>query len=165
MAKSAGHRRVYCYLCGHPIEVGARAMSTSCPGCHKPVVIEDEVIKTYKPVFNIQTCGKLTVKKKARAVAQKVIAAHCGMDIQGAVECKEAVSGGHVVLGPKAEWKGDLRCPSIEIAEGAKFVGRLIVPDEKTAGLYPQPLDGSPEEPPPKKTKAAKKKGWGRPSK
>ncbi len=132
-------------------------MSTSCPGCHKPVVIEDQVVKTYLPVNNIETCGHLTVKKGARAVAQKRVVALKGMAIEGTVECKEAMCAGHVVLGKKAEWKGDLRCYSIEIAEGAKFRGKLIVPDEEVLKLRAQNLDGSPDEPP-----APKKRTWGR---
>ena len=123
MAKKAGNnlRRVECYHCGRALEVGQSTMSTSCPGCHKPVIVEDVVVRSYKAVTTIETCGKLIVGKRGVCVAARRIVAHGGMEVEGKVTCPSAVSAGRVALGPKSEWKGDLRAPVLEMKEGAKI--------------------------------------------
>lgn len=129
-------REVICYRCGHRIAIGARTMSTSCPGCHKPVIVEDIVVKGYKGVFNVETCGKLIVPKKGRVVAQKKIIAHGGIEVEGVCECKEAITGGHVHLGKKAEWRGNLNAPSLSVEAGAKIRDAYMkIPDNPIEGL------------------------------
>ena len=134
MAKAQGPYHVHCYHCGRRIEVGARAMSTACPGCGKPVKIEDIVIKSYYAVTNIETCGKLIIKRRGRVSAVKKIVAHKGIELEGKLQCKEAHCAGTVRIGKKAEWKGDLRAMSLVTQPGGKILGgRFTVPDDPLA--------------------------------
>lgn len=131
MAKSSP-RPVMCYHCRHAFEVGQRTMSVPCPQCHKVVMVEDVVVKNYKPVNTIQTCGRVIVQKGGR-IAAKTVEAHGGVEVLGAMHAS-VLSGGPVVVGPKAEWKGDLRAPSLEVRSGAKFIGGyFVVPDDPLA--------------------------------
>lgn len=139
MAKAAGPRLVECYLCGHRFEVGARTMSTSCPNCNKPVIVEDVVVKGYKPVKRLQTCGRLIIRRGGRVVADR-IEAHDGIECNGALH-GEAFSGGPVMLGAKSEWKGNCRAPVLRIKKGAIILsGRFCVPDDplRLADLHAQ---------------------------
>lgn len=134
MAKARGPSHVYCYHCGHRIEVGGLTMSTACPACHKAVVTEDIVVKGYKPVVTIETCGRLIVPARGRVVVQKRIIAHAGIELHGKVQCPYALTTGHVSMGRKAEWKGDLRARSLTVEPGAKiFGGHFTVPDDPLA--------------------------------
>ncbi|MFG0328838.1 MAG: hypothetical protein ACF8PN_02960 [Phycisphaerales bacterium] len=126
MAKPIRTRTVYCYNCGHPIEVGRRTMSTSCPGCSKPVIVEDIVVKSYKGVMAVETCGKLVVSKRGHVVAKKRVIAHGGIEVDGKLQCGEAIAAGPVRLGGKSEWKGNLRATSLKIELGAKIHGGLF---------------------------------------
>jgi len=121
MAKPQGQRQVSCYHCGHPFMVGGRAMSTPCPKCNRPVLIEDVVVKGYKGVISVETCGKLIVKRLGRVVAQQRIVAHQGIEVEGTVECRQVFSGGTVRIGPKGVWKGDLKAAALEVREGARI--------------------------------------------
>jgi cytoskeletal protein CcmA (bactofilin family) len=96
-------------------------MSAPCPKCHKPLIVEDVVVKAYKPVKLLQTCGMLIVRKGGRVAATQV-EAHAGVMCDGAIHAS-VVSGGPVVIGAKAEWKGDLRAPSLQIRPGARLLG------------------------------------------
>jgi hypothetical protein len=127
MAKATAKRSVRCYLCGRGFEVSPRAMSTTCPGCHKAIKIEDLVIKSYIPVVDLQTCGQIRIAKRGRVAAQRI---QCGAGIvcEGAMEGSIETEG-DVRLGPKAYWKGKtLQSRSLEIAPGAKLVGVVSVP-------------------------------------
>jgi len=97
------------------------AMSRPCPHCHKPVLIEDVVVKAYKPVVKLQTCGRLIVRKGGRVNA-KHVEAHGGVQCDGAIHAA-VVSGGPVSLGKNAERKGDLDAPSLTVKAGAKVLG------------------------------------------
>lgn len=156
MAKAAASHHVHCYHCGHRIEVGRRTMSTSCPGCSKPVIVEDIVVKTYKAVVNVETCGKLIVPKRGRVVAQRRVVAHGGIEVEGSLQCGEAISAGPVTIAAKAEWKGDLRAISLTVAAGAKiFGGYFNIPHDPLAE-YRQAAPPQPEpEPKPKPASAA----------
>lgn len=127
MAKAQAKRTVYCYLCGHGIEVSPRAMSTTCPGCHKAIKIEDVIVKSYVPVVDLQTCGMIRITKRGRVAAKRI---QCG----GGIVCEGAMEGcieteGAVELGPKAFWKGkSLQSRALHIAAGAKLVGTVTVP-------------------------------------
>jgi hypothetical protein len=102
-------------------------MSTTCPGCHKAIKIEDLVVKSYIPVVDLQTCGKIRITKRGRVAAQRI---QCG----DGIECEGTMEGsiesdGDVTLGPKALWKGKkLQSRALHIAPGAKLVGVVTVP-------------------------------------
>jgi hypothetical protein len=131
--RPTGPRPIHCYLCGHGFEVSARAMSTTCPACNKAIKVEDVVVKSYLPVTDLQTCGRISVTARGRVAAKRV----CG---GGGIECKGAIEGsidteGVVSFGPKATWKGGtLRSDHLEIAEGASLDGRIEVPARRSGG-------------------------------
>ncbi len=126
-AKAASQRDVRCYLCGHELTVSARAMSTTCPGCHKAIKIEDVLVKSYIPVVDLQTCGRIRITKRGR-VAAKRIQSGAGITCEGAIE-GAIETDGDVHMGPKSFWKGTtLMSRSLEIAAGAKLVGVVTVP-------------------------------------
>lgn len=149
-AKTAGPRTIRCYLCGHVQEVSARAMSTNCPGCHKAIRIEDFIIKSYVPVNDLQTCGKIVVTKKGRVAAKRI---HSGEGIEcegilhGAIECLA-----EVVFQPKAEWKGPvLRSKQLVVNDGANIDGRVFVPwGAETIPADPRPPATRPASPIPR---------------
>jgi hypothetical protein len=143
MQKPEGAHDILCYHCGHKIVVGGRAQSTSCPGCHKRVMIEDIVVKAYQAVLSLETCGKLIVPKGGQVVAQKRVIAFKGIEIEGKLQCKEAISAGLVVLGPKAEWKGDLKAAALSVKHGAIVLGsHITVPADPLANYQKQPSEG-----------------------
>lgn len=107
--------------------MSARAMSTTCPGCHKAIKIEDIVVKSYVPVVDLQTCGRIRIAKRGRVAAKRLQCGDgltCDGAIEGAIE-----TDGDVRMGPKSSWKGKtLMSRSLEIAAGAKLVGVVTVP-------------------------------------
>jgi DNA-directed RNA polymerase subunit RPC12/RpoP len=129
---TAAPRSVLCYHCRRRFDVGAKTMSVPCPHCHKPLIVEDVVVRGYKPVKNFYTCGKLIVRKGGRIVAT-TIEAQLGIECHGALAA-DTVSGGPVVLGTQAEWKGNLRAPSLAVRAGAKVLnGYFTIPDNPLA--------------------------------
>jgi hypothetical protein len=131
MAKSTpattARRPIRCYFCGNRFEVSLRTMSVPCPKCNKALKVEDITVKSYLPVNDLQTCGRITIAKNGRVVA-KVIRSGDGIDCEGTLE-GALETDGPIVLGEKASWKGkSLMCKSIAIAEGAKLVGYMKIP-------------------------------------
>ncbi|MEL7473127.1 MAG: polymer-forming cytoskeletal protein [Planctomycetota bacterium] len=117
MAAIQQPREVRCYHCGRSIEVSAKAQSASCPSCHKSLNVADVVIKDTRRGVRVDSCGRVSIKARARVVT-KTLHAMEGLEVLGKlqadVECR-----GKVVIGPKAEWKGDLRASALEVAKGA----------------------------------------------
>jgi cytoskeletal protein CcmA (bactofilin family) len=126
-AKKGVRRTVRCYLCGTLVEVSARTMSTTCPGCHKAIKVEDILIKSYMPVNDVQTTGKIRITRRGRVAARKIQSGEsiaCEGSLEGSIE-----TDGGVVLGSQASWKGPLlQCRTLSVAEGATLVGRIRVP-------------------------------------
>ncbi|MEM6333444.1 MAG: polymer-forming cytoskeletal protein [Planctomycetota bacterium] len=138
MARHAGPRQVQCYHCGHRFEVGGRAQSTSCPGCHKPVIVADIEVKAGKvrgPILDDATCGRVIVHKRARLIVTRKLTANGGLTIEGTLDAKEVVTGGPVTLGKKAVWKGHLKGPSLQIEAGAKVQPSMIEVPSDPLGL------------------------------
>lgn len=120
-------RDIRCYFCGHTFQVSQKTMSVPCPHCNKALKVEDIAVKTYLPVNDLQTCGKISIAKNGRVVA-KLIRAGDGIECEGTLE-GAIETDGQVLLGPKASWKGKtLHGTKLEIAEGAKLVGHVKVP-------------------------------------
>ena len=130
MAKRAGKpREILCYLCGHRFEVSEKAMSTTCPKCHKAIKVEDLVVKTYVPVNDLQTCGKIRVTKRGRVAAKRV---QCGgrILIEGTIEGEVSTEEG-VRVSAKGSWRGrSLRSATLEVVDGAQLEGFVEVPRE-----------------------------------
>lgn len=130
MARHSGPRTVQCYHCRHRFDVGGRAQSTSCPHCHKALIVADVIVdKLRGPLREIRTCGRVQVNKRGRLIAE-LIEAHGGIECLGIIESHRVVSGAAVTLGPKAQFKGDLQAPSLEIQLGARLYGWIQTPDD-----------------------------------
>jgi hypothetical protein len=128
-----GARRVIrCYLCGQSQEVSTRTLSSNCPGCHRAIKVEDVVVKSYLPVNDLQTCGKITITAKGRVAAKRIQSGDgivCEGTMEGTVE-----TDGEVVMGKKASWRGrSLHCRTLLIADGARLDGNLVVPWSREA--------------------------------
>jgi hypothetical protein len=141
MARAPGPQiEVICYHCGTVIETSARTKSTSCPGCHKPVLVEDIVIKSYIGLTNIETCGRLIVQRRGCAVAQNRIVAHGGIEVKGRVQCVQALTAGQTLLTKQAEWTGNLNAQSLIVEQGAVInSGHFKVPEMSFQEERPQP--------------------------
>lgn len=127
MAKAPVRRDIRCYLCGHRFEVSLRTMSVPCPKCNKALKVEDVHVKSYLPVTDLQTCGKIVVSKGGRVVA-KLIRCGDGIECEGVLE-GIVESDGEVSFGPKASWKGKtLQSRTLAVADGAQLMGIVRVP-------------------------------------
>jgi cytoskeletal protein CcmA (bactofilin family) len=138
MARHAGPKQVQCYHCRHRFEVGGRAQSTSCPGCHKPVIVADIEVKAGKvrgPILDDATCGKVIVHKRARLIVTRKLTANAGVTVEGTLDAKEIVTGGPVHLGKKAVYKGHLQGPALIIEPGARVQRSLIEVPSDPLGL------------------------------
>jgi len=137
MARNKGPRLIQCYHCRHRFEVGGRAQSTSCPGCNKPLIVEDLVYDKKKSgigKLKVQTCGSVTVKKGGRLTAE-LVEAHGGVNCQGTIEAKRVISGKAVVLGKTGLFYGTLHAPGVEMALGAKVKPSLFEVPSDPLGL------------------------------
>lgn len=114
-------RSVECYHCLKTFDVPRRAVSLSCPHCYKRVTLDDLVVKDVCWSTKLQTCGRLIVHRKGSLVAS-VIEAREGVEILGHVE-GTILSGGPVLIGPRARVKGDVTAPSIWVEPGATIEG------------------------------------------
>jgi len=126
-----GPRIVSCYHCGHRFEVGGKAESTSCEKCNQRVIVGDIVVKALMPVKTVETCGRIVVKRKGSVIAETAWAGD-GVEIQGSIDA-HVVSGGPVVIGRFAKWKGDCQAPSLEVAQGARIAGGAFAVPAKHA--------------------------------
>ena len=133
MTPPAASRAVQCYHCRRGFEVSARAESTACPHCGDRVIVGDIVVKALKPVHRVQTCGRVVVQARGRINAD-LVEAHLGVEILGGLDAR-VHSGGPVLIGPKARWKGDCSAPSVEIHEGARIEGGEFRIPERRVGI------------------------------
>lgn len=144
MAKQApAQRPVQCYHCKHRFEVGGKTMTTSCPGCHKALLVQDVVVKGIEACRKLQTCGRIIIEKKGRVMAQ-LVEAHQGIDVQGVIETKN-YAGGPVVIGARGEWKGDCRAPALSIEPGGRIAGGYFVIPDDSLGLSTLPTSSEPK--------------------
>ncbi len=131
--KPSVKRKIRCYLCGWRLEVSSKTMSTTCPGCNRAIKIEDVLVKSYVPVNDLQTCGRIKITNRGR-VAAKHIQSGDGIECEGSIE-GSIESEGCMRLGPKAAWKGRaLQSQSLAISEGATLHGDIIVPWSRGEG-------------------------------
>ncbi len=144
MARYTGPRTVQCYHCRHRFDVGGRAQSTSCPGCYKPVIVNDIVVETLKLVTEVRTCGHIHVKKKGR-IGAKLVEAHAGITNEGTIDAKEVRAGLRLTLGPKSHYKADTvtTALSLVIEEGAIISPSLFDVPNDALGLSTLPTEGT----------------------
>lgn len=119
MVRQTAAKSVQCYHCQRRFEVSGRAMSTSCPGCHKPVIVQDVIVTGLKTTQKLQTCGRVVIKSRGRVIAG-LIQAQGGVEVHGALN-GDVASGGPIVIGSKARWKGNCRAPTLLVQLGAKI--------------------------------------------
>lgn len=142
MARQLGPRLVQCYHCRHRFEVSSRAQSTSCPGCNKALMVGDEhITKLRGPLKELRTCGRITVSKRGRLIAE-TIEAHGGIDCQGIIDAKKVLSGATVTLGPKCDYHGNLTAPAVEMQKGAKVKPSMFAVPSDPLGLTQPPEAG-----------------------
>jgi len=151
---------VQCYQCDHRFEVGGSAQSTSCPGCNRPVMVADQIIKGQRgPIRELKTCGKIVVGKRGRLICQHIVA-HAGLECEGIIDAKTVSSNVKVILGPKANFRGDLTAPAVDIGDGTVIQPSYFRIGEPPPGYVPPspteskktPGANHPAPPPPTRT-------------
>jgi len=117
-------RTITCLFCQKQQEVSRRAMSITCKHCHKPLKLEDISITKYEGRRLVATCGVVAVEKNGNVIAEMI---KCGgMVVRGRL--KGAVeSQGPVRIGPKAEVRGDVTAPALEVDAGAVLEGQYEI--------------------------------------
>jgi len=107
-------------------------MSVPCPRCNKALKVEDVHVKTYVPVNDLQTCGKISVAKNGRVVAKVIRAGEgieCDGTLEGAIEADMRIT-----LSERPTWKGkSLMTRALVVEDGAKLLGHVKVPWERPA--------------------------------
>ena len=115
---------IVCLHCDKPQEVGRKTMSLTCKFCHKPLRLEDVTFKAYEARRAIETCGIVTVEKKANVVSDRI---HCGgIIIRGKIK-GHITSRGPVLVGPEAQITGNVTAPTIAIGGGAVLEGQYQI--------------------------------------
>jgi hypothetical protein len=129
---------VICLYCEKPQQISKKAMSVTCKFCNKSLKLQDIAFKQYEARRAIETCGVVTVEKKANVVAEKV---NCGgLVVRGKLK-GNIIARGPVLVGPEAEIKGDIKAPTLAVGAGAILNGQYKI--------------GPTEEPPPAEAKAS----------
>lgn len=111
-------RSVRCYHCGEWFRAAVRAESASCSNCHRQVRVADVHVRESHWGAPLLSAGRITIHRKASARV-KIIAACRGVRIDGRTECSLLISGGLVVLGKSAIFRGMLQAPAMQIEHGA----------------------------------------------
>lgn len=112
---------VRCYHCLRECEVSARAMSSSCPHCHRQLAIADIVVRERHWGSRLQTCGRIVIERRAR-VQVNVVQASEAVEVHGSLKGR-IVCYGPVTLGESASLEGDLEAPAVFVSPGAQIVG------------------------------------------
>lgn len=121
MSRHMPQREVRCYHCGNRLQVGERALTTMCPHCYRGLRVDDVILRGKESFAAVQTCGMVIIHRKARVLAG-MVQASMGVQVEGALR-GDVISGGPVIIGPKAFWKGGCRAPSLDIRDGASVGG------------------------------------------
>src|SRR5580658_8009214 len=115
---------IVCLYCHKSQEIGRKALSVTCRYCSKSLKLEDLRFKDYQARRVIETCGIVTVERKANVVADRV---NCGgLIVRGRL--KGAVtSRGPVLVGPEAEITGNVTAPALAVGAGAILEGKYAI--------------------------------------
>ncbi len=117
--RTAKTRDVVCIYCGNHNEVAQRAMSIFCAHCHKRLILEDYIIKTFQGLKGYSTCGNVTVEKKGQVSA---FVQAKNLDVKGSVKGNVEVLG-KIDVASTGVLVGDVAAPALEVHEGATFKG------------------------------------------
>lgn len=105
------------------------------------MVGDEHITKLRGPLKELRTCGRITVSKRGRLIAE-TIEAHGGIDCQGIIDAKHVLSGATVTLGAKCDYHGDLTAPGVEMQKGAKVKPSLFAVPSDPLGLTGLPEAG-----------------------
>ena len=117
-------RAVVCCYCGRPIDVPVKAMSGSCPFCHKRIVLEHVKITSYKAVKNHDTCGAVTIEKRGHLVASRVLAE--SLTVRGQLRGNVMVRN-RVEIEEGGILNGDVTAPVIVVRPGGLLNGHCCI--------------------------------------
>src|SRR5947209_1158139 len=88
---------IVCLYCEKAQEVGRKTMSVTCKFCNKSLKLEDLRFKDFNARRVIETCGMVTVEKKAQVNSDKVVCG--GLIVRGKLK-GDVQSRGPVLVGP-----------------------------------------------------------------
>jgi hypothetical protein len=141
MVRPTAPRTVQCYHCQKWFQVGQRAISLSCPGCYRRVLLDDLVISETFRAQQIRTCGRIIVEPKGWISASEIHAS-AGIRVLGQLSA-DTVSLSPVIIAAGATWRGNLRAPAIHVEAGASITGgrfEIIARTPLPDGPLPQGL-------------------------
>lgn len=119
MALPARTRIARCCFCRGMMRVSARALSVSCPHCHKQISLEDLRIIGSHPGKTLATCGDVVVEQSARL---NVALTARRVTVLGRVN--GPIKGGEFVeIGTTGHVRGDIEAPKIVVRDGAMIEG------------------------------------------
>ncbi|MBI2930537.1 MAG: polymer-forming cytoskeletal protein [Planctomycetes bacterium] len=141
MSKSAGRRSLLCPRCDAPIDVSASTKSVPCPGCHRNIRTEDEVVNDYQARVEYYNEGHVEVAKKGIIIAEvRVRNLTIKGEVKGPVRARESVQ-----IAKGGRLYGDVVAPTLSVEEGAVLVGRVEVGPKRAAPLDSPALDAVPQ--------------------
>jgi hypothetical protein len=111
---------ITCLYCGKPQDIGRKALSVTCKFCNKSLKLEDLSFKQYEARRSIETCGIVTVEKKANVVTDRILCG--GLVVRGKLK-GHITARGAVLVGPEAEIKGDVTATTLAVGGGAILQG------------------------------------------
>jgi hypothetical protein len=111
---------ITCLYCGKPQDIGRKALSVTCKFCNKSLKLEDLSFKQYEARRSIETCGIVTVEKKANVVTDRILCG--GLIVRGKLK-GHITARGAVLVGPEAEIKGDVTATTLAVGGGAILQG------------------------------------------
>jgi hypothetical protein len=115
---------ITCLYCRKPQDIGRKALSVTCKFCNKSLKLEDLAFKQYEARRTIETCGIVTVEKKANVVTDRILCG--GLIVRGKLK-GDITSRGTVLVGPEAEIKGSVTAPSLAVGGGAILQGQYSI--------------------------------------
>lgn len=130
-------RVVRCYHCLRECPVSTRAMSGSCPHCHRQLAIADIIVRDKHWGTRLQTCGRIVIERRADARVNLVQASQ-GVEVHGSLKGR-VISYGPVTLSDTSSLDGDLDAPAVFVAPGAKIIGGRF----SIAPVRPEPNQGA----------------------
>lgn len=120
-AGTDGYRAVVCYHCRAALNVPASAHTATCPKCYKRLVLNDVIIEDERMGGRVESCGIVFIKRQGR-VSAPTVQAYEAVEVLGTLHANVSTPG-HVIIGKKAEWKGDCTAKLLVIEDGARIKG------------------------------------------
>ncbi len=104
------------------MEASVSSKSLPCPGCHRNIRTEDEIVNDYQARVEYYNDGRVEVGKKGNIIAEvRVRSLVVKGEIKGTVRARESI---HIAKGGKIT--GDVTCGVLSMDEGAQLAGRVM---------------------------------------